>query len=265
MLFHVSEILLNVRKHRLKKKIENQIGEDQFRFRYERGTREAILALHQIFNGRIDVNRNAYANFIDENKVNGRCLFKTLNDNGIEWRDGRLILKLYKIQTIIDINRTKQSKIRKGVRQGCPLAPYLFNIFIEASINEFKIKRRIKINGQRVHSILFADDIVMLAESQNMNKMFNTLADIIVKKLNLNRNQLAADIKKIITLAKQAFLKKYNKLNLLIGRIMGRRPKGTSRTNYFHDIKEKMGGVSYQQLKEAAKDRHMANSTRCCL
>lgn len=43
--------------------------------------------------------------------------------------------------TIIDINETtKQAKIRKGVRQVYPLPPYLFNIFIEASINELKSK-----------------------------------------------------------------------------------------------------------------------------
>jgi hypothetical protein len=45
-------------------------------------------------------------------------------------------------------------------------------------------------------------------------------------------------------------------INIFEGKIMGRRPRGRPRTNYFHDIKEKMGCASYQQLKEAAKDRH---------
>lgn len=44
--------------------------------------------------------------------------------------------------------------------------------------------------------------------------------------------------------------------NIFEGRIMGRRPRGRPRANYFHNIKEKMGCISYQRLKGAAKDRH---------
>jgi hypothetical protein len=104
-----------------------------------------------------------------------------MKDKGIDWRDKRLILKLYKAQTtIIDINRAIKGKIRKGIRQGCPLSLYLFNIFIKASINELKNNTgEIKINGQRIHCMRFSDDIVRLAKSQNdMNKMLNTLADV---------------------------------------------------------------------------------------
>jgi len=44
--------------------------------------------------------------------------------------------------------------------------------------------------------------------------------------------------------------------NIFEGRIIGRRPRGRPRANCFDDTKEKMGALSYQQLKEAAKDRH---------
>jgi len=46
--------------------MENQIGDDQFGFGKERGTREAILALRQILDRRINVNRNStyYTTFI---------------------------------------------------------------------------------------------------------------------------------------------------------------------------------------------------------
>jgi len=37
---------------------------------------------------------------------------------------------------------------------------------------------------------------------------------------------------------------------------MGRRPRGSTKTNYFNDEEERMGCTSYPQLNEAAKDIH---------
>ena len=67
--------------------------------------------------------------------------------------------------------------IRRGVRQGCPLSPYLFNLFIEDVVNQMKRSSRgIKINGEQIHSIRFADDIVVMADSEkDMTRMLGKL------------------------------------------------------------------------------------------
>lgn len=98
-------------------------------------------------------------------------------------KDRRVILRLYKDQkTLVDINgEVREAKIRKGVRQGCPLSPYLFNLFIEDAIEEMKQQTKgVIINGQKVHSIRFAVDIALVAESpEEMNEMLNTLSNIL--------------------------------------------------------------------------------------
>ncbi|KAI5755057.1 hypothetical protein M8J77_013699 [Diaphorina citri] len=195
ILSHASKILLNITKNRLKGKIEQKIDEDQFGFRSGRGTREAILALRHIIERRVEVDKETYIAFIDLekafDKVDWRLLFKTLKDAEIDWKDRKFILNLYKTQsTIIDINGArKEAKIRQGVRQGCPLSPYLFNLFIERAINEMKENTNgVKINGQNIHSIRFADDIALLAESeQDINQMLNYLNQTLNKyKLKIN-------------------------------------------------------------------------------
>lgn len=69
LLSHVSKILLNIIKNRLRGKIEQNISEDQFGFRKGRGTKKAVLVLKQILERRVTMNRNAIATFIDLEKA----------------------------------------------------------------------------------------------------------------------------------------------------------------------------------------------------
>uniref|UniRef100_A0A8D9DT62 Craniofacial development protein 2 n=1 Tax=Cacopsylla melanoneura TaxID=428564 RepID=A0A8D9DT62_9HEMI len=201
LLSHASKILLNIIKNRLKRRIDTHLGEDQFGFRSQTGTREAILALRQILERRIDVNEDTYLAFVDLekafDKVDWSLLFETLRNTGIDWKDRRFILNLYKSQsTIIDVNGSKkEANIRQGVRQGCPLSPYLFNLFIEAAINEVKENTLgVIINGQQFHSIRFADDIALLANSEeDINQMLNCLDTTLNKfKLKINAKKTKA-------------------------------------------------------------------------
>ncbi|KAI5731180.1 hypothetical protein M8J77_006038 [Diaphorina citri] len=124
-------------------------------------------------------------------KIDWKLLFTTLKNKGVDWRDRRIIFNLYKTQTTqIDVNGVmEEAKIRKGVRQGCPLSPYMFNLFIEMSIDTMKNQTRgVKTNGQPIHCIRFADDIVILAETEeDMNEMLNVLSNALqIFKLKIN-------------------------------------------------------------------------------
>ena len=71
--------------------------------------------------------------------------------------------------------REKQKK-KKKVRQGCPLQPHVFNIFIEEAIIQLKEEaKEIQINGKSIHCIRLADDIALAADSEDMNKILLSL------------------------------------------------------------------------------------------
>lgn len=201
LISHASKILLNIVKHRLRRRVEDTIDEDQYGFRSGRGTREAILSLRQILEKRIEINENTYIAFVDLekafDKIDWKLLFESLKNSGLDWRDRKFILNLYKNQTtLIDVNGSKrEAVIRQGVRQGCPLSPYLFNVYIESAMRELKEETRgVKVNGEQIHSIRFADDIVLMTESErDLNDMLLCLDTTLTKyKLKINAKKTKA-------------------------------------------------------------------------
>jgi hypothetical protein len=74
------------------------------------------------------------------NIVNWNVMMKILKTNKIDYRDSRIIRELCKHQkTSMNIKQGKrEAEIRKAVMQGCNVSPFLFNIYIEKTINECK-------------------------------------------------------------------------------------------------------------------------------
>ena len=113
--------------------------------------------------------------FVDYEKafdrVDWKKLMQALIRLGIDWKDRRLIRNLYmgqKIRIRIEGEYSEPGEIGRGVRQGCPLSPLLFNIYIEELIREAleNLEVGIKVGGTLVKALRFADDQAMLAGTQ---------------------------------------------------------------------------------------------------
>ena len=71
-------------------------------------------------------------------------------------------------------------KIGRGVRHWCCLSPVLFNLYSECLTKEvLEGFGYFKIGGQIIHTVKYADDLVLLAKEENvLQKMIDKLIEI---------------------------------------------------------------------------------------
>ncbi|VVC24954.1 Reverse transcriptase domain [Cinara cedri] len=100
--------------------IEARLANDQYGFRKNEGTREAISGLRIILEKQIERQKITHMAFVDLEKtfdsINWACLFKILEESEIDFRDRCILHKLYEEQkVIININSTiSTAKVQKG-------------------------------------------------------------------------------------------------------------------------------------------------------
>ena len=96
-------------------------------------------------------------------KIQHLFMIKTLQKMGIEGTYLNIVKAICDKPTanILNGEKLKAFPLRLGTRQGCPLSPLLFNIFLEVqatAIREEKEIRGIQIGKEEVKLSLFADD-----------------------------------------------------------------------------------------------------------
>ena len=100
-------------------------------------------------------------------KIQYPFTIKTLQEMGIEGTYLNIVKAIYDKPTaniILNGENLKAFPLRLGPRQGCPLSPLLFNIFLEVlatAIREEKEIKGIQIGTEEVKPSLFADDLIL--------------------------------------------------------------------------------------------------------
>ena len=64
---------------------------------------------------------------------------------------------------------TNVFRFTKGVRQGCPMSPCLFNLFIDEifHIIDQGVERNICLEeGKNINALMYADDLIVLSETE---------------------------------------------------------------------------------------------------
>ena len=194
-------ILLN---NRLKTFVHNNnlINKSQIGFQEKCRTSDHILTLKTLINKHVTdkSKQKVHTAFIDFAKAfdtiwhNG--LFHKLRMKGISGNFLHLIQDMYEnTECAVKLNssRTNYFKCSKGVRQGCPLSPTLFNLYLNDLIDNLNNSNTspLTLGGEPVTCLMYADDIIILSCSHSgLQNCLNTLSEYCNQwKLSINTSK----------------------------------------------------------------------------
>jgi hypothetical protein len=185
--------MLRVILNRLVNQAEQILEEEQAGFRSQRSTTEQIFNLRLLVEKHLEHQKELYHNFIDFKKAFDRVwhegLWRVLKEYNIDNQLIEVIKSLYDEATsavLLNGNAGDFFPRTVGVRQGCPLSPVLFNIFLEkimqkaltpmhSSVNDCFADEAgetdtslssVSIGGRPLCNLRFADDIDLLGSSE---------------------------------------------------------------------------------------------------
>ncbi|GFO03444.1 retrovirus-related pol polyprotein line-1 [Plakobranchus ocellatus] len=143
----------------------------------------------------LEVQKDAYLCFIDYTNAFDRKrhdeIITQLKQLNIDGKDLRIIKTMYWEQTAamrIENKTSTFQDIKRGVRQGCVLSPDLFLLYSEIIMRNLENHPGIKVGGQNINNLRYADDTVLLAENkEDLQKLLNIVEEESRKKgLELN-------------------------------------------------------------------------------
>jgi hypothetical protein len=182
---------------------ENKIlVEEQGGFRPHRGCPDQLFSLVEILQNR--GKKGTFCCFIDVKKAFDRVfragLWEKIADVGVKGKMWRVLRSIYEsVESCVMINGhvTDWFQIHTGVRQGCVLSPLLYALFINDLVKELNALNRgveIEEGGKKLSALLYADDIVLLAENkQDLQRMLDVVAGYAKKwrfELNPKKSQV---------------------------------------------------------------------------
>ena len=171
----VGKVFARVLNDRVKGLTEGSVMDEQGGFRSGRGCIDQVFAVKQVIEKMIEKDRVMFMVFIDlEKAYDNVCrekLWRVLSEYGVRGRLLRSIKALYeggRARVKVEGMESQGFRVRKGVRQGCTLSPWLFNVFIDKVVKEARREcvREVTLSTGSIGILMFADDMVMMAETK---------------------------------------------------------------------------------------------------
>ena len=197
---HVGKVFCAVLNARLAKVMESSIlREAQGGFRKNRRTTDQIFVVNGIGQARRSQGKKTWMAFLDFKKafpsVWREGLWRKMKRYGIDGKFLRVCENLYRdVGAKVRVGRvfSERFDIKEGLRQGCILSPSLFSLFLMDLAEELEEKDLgVKVSGVWMGACFFADDIVLLGDSENeLQRMLGVVSEYAQRwKLRFNASK----------------------------------------------------------------------------
>ena len=177
----VGKVYGRVLINRIRDRTESVIAEVQGGFRRGRGCADQTFIVRQICEKYSAKGKDVYFAFLDLEKaydrVDREAMWKMLRIYGVGGRLLRAVQSMYagsKACVRVGSEMSEWFSVRVGLRQGCVMSPWLFNLYIDGVVREVNARvfgRGLKLidndkNEWELNQLLFADDTVVVADSE---------------------------------------------------------------------------------------------------
>ncbi|TWW59266.1 R2DM Retrovirus-related Pol polyprotein from type II retrotransposable element [Takifugu flavidus] len=178
------KVYARVLEKRIRLIVEPLIEEEQCRFCPGRGTTDQLFTLAGVLKGSWEFAKPVHMCFVDLEKAYDRVprsiLWGVLWEYGVEGPLISAVQSLYqRSRNLVGIAGCKSDSfpLRVGLRQGCPLSPVLFITFMDRISRHTRGVEGVEFGGRMISSLLFADDVVLLAPSnRDLQQMLGRFA-----------------------------------------------------------------------------------------
>ena len=165
-------------QRRMADKLDHHLQKTQFGFRKNRSTADALHCIRRVIDKGEMTNTKTLLVLLDWEKAFDRVshvgLFKCLERLQVDGKIINLIKAMYSHPTFyveVDGTDSQWHTQNAGIRQGCPLSPYLFIALMTVLFHDVHhihkpTSQSSRVAGMEYDEVLFADDTICISESE---------------------------------------------------------------------------------------------------